>query len=78
LGEHDGRFTEEHRSRMVRWLLQQLGETTDGIANGAAAAGWMGGEWEEIEAAWNELRRTIEPWLADAEQRIREKETAAA
>jgi len=78
LGEQDGRFTEGHRSRLVRWFLQELGETTDGIAESAAAEGWTGADWAELEAAWNELRRTIEPWLADAERRIREKETGAA
>jgi len=73
LGEHDGRFTEEHRGRMVRWLLRELAETTDEIAKSAGAPGGTGGDWTEIAAAWGKLRRTIEPCLADAERRIGEK-----
>ena len=51
-----------------------MGET-DGLTKEAAGAGWTGGSWAEIEAAWDALRRAIEPWLADAEQRIREMES---
>ncbi|HYU58907.1 MAG TPA: hypothetical protein VEO00_12800 [Actinomycetota bacterium] len=77
MGEHDGRFTEEHRGRMVRWLLRELAETTDEIAKSAGAPGWTDGDWTEIAAAWGKLRRTIEPWLADAERRIGEKGAGA-
>jgi hypothetical protein len=44
VGEQEGRFTEEHRGRMVRWLLRELAETTDGIARSAGAVGWAGGD----------------------------------
>jgi hypothetical protein len=68
VGEHDGRFTEEHRSRLVRWLLQELAETTDGMAKIVGAAGWTDDDWTEIAAAWSKLRWTIESWLDDAER----------
>jgi hypothetical protein len=77
LGEQYGQLTGEHRIRLIRWVLQELAETTDGITRSAAAVGWSAGEWTDLEAAWRELRRTIEPWLADAEQRVREEGLAA-
>jgi len=77
LGEHDGRFTEEHRSRMVRWLLRELAETTDEIAKSAGAPGGTGGDWTELVAACDRLRPTVERWLAGLEQRIGEQGTGA-
>jgi hypothetical protein len=75
VGEKAGRFTEAHRTRLIRWLLRELAETTDGLARGGA--GWTGRDRDELEAAWHELRRTIEPWLAEAERRSTEKEAGA-
>jgi hypothetical protein len=72
--EHDGRFTGEHRVRMIRWIVRELAETTDRIAGSAEAARGADGGWTEFDVRWHELRRTIDPWLADAERRIREKE----
>jgi hypothetical protein len=77
VGEHDGRFTEEHRCRMVRWLLRELAEVTDAIAQSAGAAGRTDVDTTELAAAWGELRRMIEPWLAAAERRTGSEGTPA-
>jgi hypothetical protein len=73
--EHDGRFTEEHRRRLVRWLLRELAETSDGVMRSAAELGWTDGDWAELVAACDRLRPTVERWLAGLEQRIREQGT---
>jgi hypothetical protein len=62
---------------MIRWIVRELAETTDRIAGSAEAARWAGEDWTGIDAHWRRLRRTIEPWLADAEQCIREKGNGA-
>jgi len=78
VGESDGRFTEEDRGRLIRWLLQELTEAADGITRSAGEVGWTDGGWTEFAAACGELRRATEVWLSDAEQRIRTKGTGTA
>ena len=68
-GEHDGRFTEEHRVRLIRWLLRELDETTGLLAGSGDASRATSEDRAELDEHWEQLRRTIGPWLAAAEQR---------
>lgn len=77
MDEDGARFTQEHRSRLVRWLLRELAETSDGVARSAAALGRTDGDWVEFVAACDRLRPTAERWLAGLEQPIREQGTGA-
>jgi hypothetical protein len=77
VGAYDGRFTEEHRVRMVRWTVRELAETIGRIEASAEAARREGADGSGLGANWSRLRRTIEPWLADAERRTRGEGTGA-
>jgi hypothetical protein len=77
LGGHDGRFTAADRGRIVRWLLRELAEASDGVARTAAERAWADGEWAEVVAACGRLRPAVERWLAGLEQDTSERGVGA-